>query len=464
MTEQEKIAPRLIAAILATGLMTFSGVVSETAMNVTFPTLMAEFAIDTSTVQWLTTAYLLVLALIIPLSTWLNKNFATKGLFTGACLIFIGGTLLGSFAPNFGLLLTGRILQGAGTGVALPLMYNIILSQAPKSRIGLIMGIASLIVAMAPAVGPVLAGVVVDRYGWHAVFLVMLPLLLFALALGVGSIKPIQPLAPEKLNWPDYLLLVVAFGAFIFATEKAAGHGWLSGTVGGLLALAAAALALFARRSLVASAPLLNLRVFANGVFVLGMVFILLIQFCVLALGYLIPNYAQLVNGSSATLAGLLLLPGCLLGAVLAPISGTIYDRHGARRPILGGALILLAALVAFALLGQRLTTLAFMATYSGYCFGQAFAVGNSTTHSLAALEREQSADGTAVLNTLQQLAGAVGTSVAASLVAAAQKANPEQLALATRDGSQRAFLLLAVLALIALVSIHRALAARPEK
>ena len=197
-------------------------------------------------------------------------------------------------------------------------------------------------------------------------------------------------------------------------------------------------------------------------IFVQGMLFVLLIQFCVLALGYLIPNYAQLANGASATLSGLLLLPGCLLGACIAPISGAVYDRFGARKPILSGALILLATLTAFAILGQILTTALFMSIYTAYCLGQGFAVGNTPTHSLAALPREQSADGNAVLNTLQQLAGAVGTSVAASLVASAQRANPSQLAIATRDGSQHAFILLAALAFIALISVGWAL--RPTR
>ena len=458
MANKEKISPALFAAILATGLMTFSGVVSETAMNVTFPTLMREFVIDTSTVQWLTTAYLLVLALIIPLSTWLNKNFATKALFITANLIFIAGTLFGAFASGFVPLLTGRILQGAGTGIALPLMFNIILTQAPKTRIGFIMGMASLIVAMAPAVGPVLAGVVIDRYGWRTIFLILLPLMGVSLILGLSSIKPIRPLTPEKINLPDYALLVTTFSSFVFATEKASAHGWFSGTVGGLLALAATTLGIFTIRSLRGNAPLVNLRVFTNPVFVQGMLFVLLIQFCVLALGYLIPNYAQLANGTSATLSGLLLLPGCLLGACIAPVSGTVYDRLGARKPILSGALILLATLTAFAILGKILTTALFMGIYTAYCLGQGFAVGNTTTHSLAALPREQSADGNAVLNTLQQLAGTVGTSVAASLVASAQRANPSQLAIATRDGSQHAFILLAVLAFIALISVGRAL------
>ena len=156
------------------------------------------------------------------------------------------------------------ILQGAGTGIALPLMFNIILTQAPKTRIGFIMGMASLIVAMAPAVGPVRAGVVIDRYGWRTIFLILLPLMGVSLILGLSSIKPIRPLTPEKINLPDYALLVTAFSSFVFATEKASAHGWFSGTVGGLLALAATTLGIFTIRSLRGNAPLVNLHVFTS--------------------------------------------------------------------------------------------------------------------------------------------------------------------------------------------------------
>ena len=144
----KKVDLKLILAIVATGLMSFSGVVVETAMNVTFPTLMRQFQIGTSAVQWITTGYLLVLAVIIPASSFLKKRFTTKALFITADLLFIAGTILAVFTPNFTLLLLGRLIQGVGTGIALPLMFNIVLEQVPASKLGLMMGVASLITAI----------------------------------------------------------------------------------------------------------------------------------------------------------------------------------------------------------------------------------------------------------------------------------------------------------------------------
>jgi MFS family permease len=140
--------------------MSFSGVVIETAMNVTFPTLMAEFSVGTSTVQWMTTGYLLVLACVIPLSSFLKRRFPTKALFVCAMALFLTGVVVCALAPSFDVLLAGRLVQGVGTGVALPLMFNIVLEQSPLDRMGSMMGVASLITAAAPAVGRIL-----DRFG-----------------------------------------------------------------------------------------------------------------------------------------------------------------------------------------------------------------------------------------------------------------------------------------------------------
>ena len=445
----EKIRPQLVAAIVATGLMSFAGVVSETAMNVTFPTLMRAFAIDTAAVQWLTTGYLLALALVVPLSSFLKRRFPLKALFLCANLLFLAATLLCALAPHFALLLGGRLLQGAATGIALPLMFNIILTQAPPSKLGLLMGIGSLITAMAPAVGPVLGGVIVDAYGWRVIFWVLVPVLLLSLALGVAAVRQSEPLTREARFSPlDYALLAAGFCAFILATERMTHGGaalWL------LFAASALALAGFARRSARNDWPLLRLSVFRERTFVFCLLFVLLIQFCVLALGFLIPNYSQLAGGESARTAGLLLLPGCLLGALMAPFAGRLLDRFGAPRPVLGGSVLVIVALLLFAVCGRVLTTPLFMLFYTLYACGQGLAVGNAMTHGLRHLPPQLSADGNAVLNTLQQLAGAVGTSVAASIVAAAQARMPDDLARGTLTGSQYAFFLLAALALIAL-------------
>ena len=447
--QQDRISPSLVAAIVATGLMSFSGVVSETAMNVTFPTLMRELGIGTSTVQWLTTGYLLALALVVPLSSFLKRRHTLKTLFLVANLLFLGATVLCALAPHFSVLLAGRLIQGAATGIALPLMFNIILGQAPASRLGLLMGVGSLITAMAPAVGPVLGGVIVDSYGWRVIFWVLVSVLLLSLALGVAAVRQSEPLTREARFSPlDYALLAAGFCAFILATERMTHGGaalWL------LFAASALALAGFARRSARSDWPLLRLSVFRERTFVYCLLFVLLIQFCVLALGFLIPNYSQLAGGESARTAGLLLLPGCLLGALMAPFAGRLLDRFGAARPVLGGSVLVIVALLLFAVCGRVLTTPLFMLFYTLYACGHGLVVGNAMTHGLRHLPPQLSADGNAVLNTLQQLAGAVGTSVAASIVAAAQARVPDDLARGTLTGSQYAFFLLAALALIAL-------------
>ena len=450
-TEAKAIDAKLILSILAAGIMSFSGVVVETAMNVTFPTLMEEFHIGTSTVQWITTGYLLVLASIIPASSYLKKRFPMKGLFLTAISLFILGTVLAALAPAFGVLLAGRLIQGVGTGIALPLMFNIVLEQVPEERLGLMMGIASLITAMAPAVGPSVGGLIVSNWGWRMIFVALLPLLLLSLVFGATSIRQVAKTQKVPFRAADYLFLAVGFACLIFATSTASEAGWASAPVLLLFLAGGLALALFCRRSLRAQAPLLNLRVFRCGPFTCSVLVLVLIQFICLGLGFLIPNYAQLVSGQEAFLAGCLLLPGCLVGAVLSPVSGRILDRLGAERPILLGNLCIVLSLCCFSAFAASLTTAAFMVFYLIFAFGQGFSVGTTMTNGLSHLPPEENSDGNAVINTLQQLAGAIGTSVVSTIVASAQAAMPESLAAATCQGSGYAFYLLAALTVVML-------------
>lgn len=452
MYEREKIidAP-LILSIIATGMMSFAGVVVETAMNITFPTLMREFQIGTSTVQWITTGYLLVLAIIIPASSYLKRRFTTKALFATAMTLFMIGTVLSAITPVFSLLLLGRLIQGVGTGVALPLMFNIVLEQVPKKQLGLMMGVASLITAMAPAIGPSIGGMIVTLFGWRMIFAVLLPFLAVAFVMGLSSIRQVSPVEKISFNWPDYLCLAVGFSCFIFATSIASAAGWGSAQVLGFLFVAVVAVVIFYRRSAKSQNALIRVQVFHYLPFSFSVLAILCIQFICLGLGFLIPNYAQLVLGQDAFTAGCLLLPGCLVGAMLAPISGKILDRFGAKRPILLGNGCILIATVCFSLFAQNMTMLYFYVFYLCFAFGQGSSVGNTMTNGICQLPRELSTDGNAVINTLQQLAGAVGTSVVATMVAAAQASTPNDLATSTMLGSQNAFILLAVLAVVIL-------------
>lgn len=160
----EPIPKKVIAAVVATGLLSFCGTIIETSMNVTFPILMKEFSLSTNTVQWMTSIYLLVLSIIIPTSAVLKRSYHTKTLFTVANLCFMAGVIIDALAPVFPLLLLGRAIQGVGTGIALPLMFNIIVEQVSKSRLGLMMGVGNMITGIAPAIGPTFGGVVSSSY------------------------------------------------------------------------------------------------------------------------------------------------------------------------------------------------------------------------------------------------------------------------------------------------------------
>ena len=222
---ERRIDAKLLLSLLAAGLMSFTGVVIETAMNVTFPTLMQEFDIGISVVQWITTGYLLMLAVIIPLSAFLKARYAMRRLFFTASLLFLIGTLLGASANSFAMLLVGRLLQGVGTGIALPLMFNIVLEQAPLDRTGMMMGVASLICALAPAVGPSFGGWVVETFGWREIFLSLLPVLMLSFIAGMYAIRQSSALNRPSFDALSYVFLSLGFIALILATSFAGDDG-----------------------------------------------------------------------------------------------------------------------------------------------------------------------------------------------------------------------------------------------
>ncbi|MDN6639080.1 MAG: MFS transporter, partial [Yaniella sp.] len=218
--QNDRITPRLLGAVIATGTLAFIGILTETLVNVLFPALMTEFGVGTSTIQWLTTGYLLVVALTVTTSSYLKRRVPLKTQFciaVGLCLV---GSVVAIAAINFPLLLVARVLQGCGTGIALPLMFNIILEQSPKSKIGQLMGIGNLVCASAPALGPTFGGVVVSLVSWRWVFVLIVPFLLFALFIGVRCIEQPVPTTEARLSVIQLLCISVAFVSLLFAIEQ----------------------------------------------------------------------------------------------------------------------------------------------------------------------------------------------------------------------------------------------------
>ena len=449
---ERRIDVRFILSIAACGIMSFSGVVVETAMNITFPALMSEFSVDTATVQWITTGYLLVLSIIMPISALLKRRFRSKHLFIAAIALFASGTLMCAFTPVFAFLIVGRVVQGLGTGIALPLMFNIVIEQSPLDKIGLMMGIATLITATAPAVGPSVGGLVVTMWGWRAIFLVLLPFLALSAAMGITCIRQVSETHSVKFRPLQFLALAGAFACLIFATSSASTAGWLSAQVLALIVLFLVFMAMFAKLSAGSDAPLVRIEIFKTKPFTLSVLYMVLFQGIVLGLGYLIPYYAQEVGSYNEFMAGCLLLPGCIIGAILAPMGGRLLDVFGARKPITVGAILQFVALACFSLFAVGGDPMLFAVIYLMVPIAQGFSMANSMTNGLSYLPENLKTDGNATFNTLQQLGGALGTAVATSVMNMSQASMPGDLYGGTLLGAHAAFLVLLGASAVAMV------------
>ncbi|WP_334352009.1 MDR family MFS transporter [Companilactobacillus sp. HBUAS56257] len=452
MEKQEKIPLNVLLAVIAAGLMSFCGVIVETAMNISFPTLMKEFNIATSTVQWMTTIYLLVVAIIVPLSSFFNHNFKTKTLFICANLLFILGVVIDAIAPIFPILLLGRVIQGLGTGIALPLMFNIILENVPESKIGLMMGIGTLITAVAPAVGPTFGGLVVNSWGWRYIFVILIPILIISFFLGIKNIRQKSQIQKSEFDVLSLFALIFTFGGLIFGFSNMSKMSpiVIVSFIVGILGLIS-----FIIRSQKLTHPLINLRVLRNTKFSGHLLSFFLLQILSLGFAFILPNYIQLVNNDTATIAGLAVLPAGVVGAIFAPLGGKILDEFGARLPILSGVTLAEISLIIFATMSLKLTTTMIVWFYIIYMLGMGMSSGNIMTDGLKFLSDEEQTDGNALFNTLQQFAGAMGTSIVSAIVALSQNNQSLSIAKSTAIGSQHAFILLIILGLLNMVTLY---------
>lgn len=433
---------KLLGAIIATGIMSFAGVLIETAMNVTFPTLINQFNLSTSNVQWVTTIYLLVISIIVPISTFLLKQFQIRTLFLAANGLFLAGLLIDFLSPSFAILLLGRLLQGASTGIALPLMFHIILTYSPLEKRGTMIGIGNLTTSIAPAIGPTYGGLLTSLLNWNYIFLFLIPVLLVSLVLGLYSIPKIAIEKTGCLDLWSVLGITFMFSGFLLFLNQ----------IGSLtsifpLALGILGAALFYKRSL-QSEPLIRLSVFKNRSFRLFLFGFLVCQFLLLGISFVLPNFVQIVLGQDAFTAGLVMLPGAIVGAVLAPLSGRMLDSIGPKKPIMIGLVLITFGWLALALLLHLTFLWAFIAAHVFYMIGIGCSYSNMMTMGLSKIDQHLAADGNAIFNTLQQFSGAVATALVATMIDLAQKVSPDYIS-GTILGSQIALFFLWVLVLL---------------
>lgn len=409
------VAPRLVVVVVAMAILTFLGILSETSLNIAYSVLMGEFSISADVVQWLTTGYLLLLSVAIPSSPFLVRRFPTKGLFVTAIVIFTVGTAIGATAVNFPMLLGARLVMALGTGISLPLLTTIILEKAPFEQRGMMLGLVSLVTCAAPAIGPVFGGVVMEYLNWHWIFYTMLPFLVVSFALGIATVPDIRKGEKAYISVPSLILVAVGLAALIIAVSFfGAWHGdwrvWVT------LLVCVAALAVFVRLQLTMSHPLVEVRSFAYPGFSLGIVILLMSSGSVLGINFLLPIVLQRGFDQTSMNAALILLPGAIVGAVSAPVIGGLLKQHYPPKFIIFGFVGLMAMDLLFVLAsGSEWAIALFYAVFMAFA---GCVLVPDQTHSLNQLPSRMNADGSAVLNTMQQMAGAIGTSVASTLIA----------------------------------------------
>lgn len=411
--------PKLMAAILMIG--SFIGLFGETALNMALTNIMDDYSITAPTAQWLTTGYLLVLAILVPLSSYLVRWFTTRQLIIAAILVSSVGALLAAIAPNFPVLLIGRLIQAMGTGIFLPLMFSVVLIIFPIQKRGAVMGIVGLVITAGPALGPTLSGLIISASNWHSIFWVMLILNLLLL-FGAVKVENVSNITKPKIDLFSLLLSTLAFGGIVYSLATMAEKSFSEAIVWGPMAVGVLALLLFAVRQFRMPEPMINLRVFSHPMFALGTLLMFITLFIILSVAILMPLYLKSVLAYSSIAAGLFMLPGNFLNILMSPVVGSSYDRVGPRiYTRIGFSLITVAAILFILVISATTPVWQIVVLLCVLFLGVSMTIMPAQTNAMNQLPPQLYADGSAAMNTLTQVAGAAGTAIAITLFTAGQ-------------------------------------------
>jgi EmrB/QacA subfamily drug resistance transporter len=412
----------LLVVVLLIG--TFCTVLNQTLLTTAFPALMKAFNISASSVQWLTTGFLLVNGIMIPISAWLINKFSSKRLYLTAMTIFLIGTITCFVAPNFSTLLIGRLIQAAGVGISMPLLQNIMLSIFPPEKRGSAMGMAGIVIGLAPALGPTLSGWIIDHYTWRDLFGMVIPIVILVLVLAFFLMKSVIQLSNPSIDVLSAFLSTVGFGSLLYCFSSVGNDGWGSSKVISFLVIGVFVIGLFVWRQLHLEHPFLELRVFKSPTFTIAAILSGVVNMAMVGAEMVLPLYIQNIRGESAFHSGLMLLPGALIMGLMMPITGAIFDKHGAKRLAISGMLILTAATLPFAFLTQETPIVMIVILYAIRMFGISMVMMPVTTSGMNALPMNLISHGTAVNNTFRQVASSIGTAVLISILTNVTKDN----------------------------------------
>ncbi len=397
---------------------TFTMSISQSALSTAYPTLMKYFQIPASTVQWLTTGFMLIMCVMMPVSPWLLSNIGFKSLFLAVLAIFDLGTLLIVVAPTFWLVLLGRAMEAVGVGILFPSYQTVLLSITPRTERGSVMGVAGLVMGSALAVGPIISGLVLRVTTWQGLFVTFLLIITVVLLIGFGTIKNVLPSSQSALDWLSVVSLV-GFIGILYVVNLIGQPAVNWGAAAVLLAVSLVAVVGFAVRQFRLTTPLLDLRVFAVRQFNVGAWLTSFSYIALIVVTIIWPLYYQEALGVSPFISGMALVPGAVALSLLNPVTGRLADRLGFKIVLLIGMLMILLGWGMVALIPGRLPLWAMMGVAMLIEGGNAFVMMPAVTLGADALPDHMVAHGTAVITTMRQLLGSTGVAVATLVLAA---------------------------------------------
>ncbi|GGB47078.1 DHA2 family efflux MFS transporter permease subunit [Virgibacillus dakarensis] len=407
----------------------FVAILNETLLNVALPSIMEEFDVNATAVQWLSTGYMLINGILIPASAFLILRFTNKQLFITAMALFTAGTLLASLAPTFGVLLAARMIQASGSAIMMPLLMNVMLTAFPVEKRGTAMGTFGLVMIVAPALGPTLSGWIVEHYSWRTLFDIVLPFSILTLVLSVFKLKNITPQRAIKLDILSIVLSSIGFGGLLYGFSSAGDKGWDNPLVYGTIAAGAIALIVFTLRQLRMDDPMLEFRIFKYPMFALSSAIAIVIAIAMFSAMILMPIYVQTIRGISPMESGLLMLPGAIVMGIMSPITGRLFDKYGARTLAVIGLTITIVTTYYFSRINMDTSYTNLVLLYTFRMFGMSMVMMPVMTNGLNQLPMKDNPHGTAMNNTLQQVSGAIGSALLITVMNNRTESKAEELA-----------------------------------
>lgn len=390
----------------------FFGILNETLLATALPSIMRDFNIEYTQVQWLTTGFLLTNGIVIPLSAMVIQRFSTRQVFLTSILIFLAGTLVAGISPNFTVLLIARIVQALGSGIMMPLMMTTILDVFEPSERGKYMGIFGLVIGLAPAIGPTLSGYLVEYFDWRSLFHVVTPIAAITFLMSLKLIKNVGTNSKVPIDILSIILSVVGFGGLLYGTSSIARDGWddpvvLTTIIGGIVLVT-----LFIIRQLRLETPLLDFRVFKQGQFAVGIIIMAFTMIAMIGSETVLPIFIQNIMGKPALDSGLALLPGAIVMGIMSVVSGILYEKFGAKILAFIGMGIVVVTTTYFVFMDAKTSLVMLTTVYAIRMIGIALGLMPLMTHTMNELPQKMNAHGSSMTNTMQQISASIGTAI----------------------------------------------------